>query len=137
MESEMGISGKSCMKILRVALVTALLFAIGTVTPSIAAAKRVTTTSGCIPSSRTWVNSALPQVETGTFRLEFDATPAATGIDGVIGLSSGPASDYTNLAAIVRFNSMGTIDASKWRWRIRRQQRSRTRPALAIISFWM
>ena len=107
----MGISGKSCTKILRVALVTALLFAIGTVTPSTAAAKRVTTTSSCIPSSRTWVNSGLPQVETGLFRLEFDATPASTGIDGVIGLSSGPAGAYTNLAAIVRFNSTGTIDA--------------------------
>ena len=45
------------------------------------------------------------------FRLEFDATPAATGIDGVVGLSSGLAGDYTNLAAMVRFNSMGTIDA--------------------------
>ena len=67
--------------------------------------------SGCMTSSGTWANSALPQVETGTFRLEFDATPASTGIDGVIGLSSGPASAYTNLAAIVRFNSTGTIDA--------------------------
>ena len=64
-----------------------------------------------LASSRTWVNSALPQVETGTFRLQFDATPASTGIDGVIGLSSGPAGAYTSLAAIVRFNSTGTIDA--------------------------
>ena len=42
-------------------------------------------------SSRTWANSALPQMETGAFRLEFDATPASSGIDGVVGLSSGPA----------------------------------------------
>ncbi|HEV2245594.1 MAG TPA: Ig and FN3 domain-containing protein [Terriglobia bacterium] len=45
------------------------------------------------------------------FRLEFDATPASAGINGVVGLSSGPAGTYTNLAAIVRFNSTGTIDA--------------------------
>ena len=106
----MGTSGKTCTKILRAAVVTALLFAIGTVTPDIVAADPATT-SGCTSSSRTWVNSALPQVETGTFRLQFDATPASTGIDGVIGLSSGPAGAYTSLAAIVRFNSTGRIDA--------------------------
>ncbi|HEY6903540.1 MAG TPA: immunoglobulin domain-containing protein, partial [Candidatus Acidoferrales bacterium] len=69
------------------------------------------TSPACVVSSGTWTNSALPQVETGMFRLEFDATPASTGIDGVIGLSSGPASAYTSLAAIVRFNSTGMIDA--------------------------
>ncbi|HEY6444361.1 MAG TPA: immunoglobulin domain-containing protein, partial [Candidatus Acidoferrales bacterium] len=67
--------------------------------------------AGCVTSSASWVNSALPQLQTGTFRLEFDVTPASTGIDGVIGLSSGPASDYPNLATIIRFNDTGTIDA--------------------------
>ena len=107
----MGTSGRIWTKIPRVTLVTALLFAIGTVMPAIVAANPVAATSGCMTSSRTWVNSALSQVETGTFRWQFDATPASTGIDGVIGLSSGPASAYTSLAAIVRFNSTGTIDA--------------------------
>src|SRR5690348_7830383 len=110
MESEMGTSGKSCTKILRVALVTALLFAIGTAAPAIAAADPAAT-SGCVTSSRTWVNSALAQVETGMFRLQFDATPASAGVDGVIGVSSGSAGAYTSLAAIVRFNSTDTIDA--------------------------
>jgi len=41
----------------------------------------------------------------------FDATPSATMIDGVTGLSFGPAGAYTNLGAIVRFNDTGTIDA--------------------------
>jgi len=45
------------------------------------------------------------------FRLQFDATPASAGVDGVIGVSSGSAGAYTSLAAIVRFNSTGTIDA--------------------------
>jgi hypothetical protein len=69
------------------------------------------TSAGCVVSASTWTNSALAQVETGTFRLEFDATPASTGIDGVVGLSSAPAGDYPNLAAMIRFNSTGTIDA--------------------------
>jgi hypothetical protein len=69
------------------------------------------TSPGCEVSAASWVNSALAQVETGMFRLEFDATPASTGIDGVMGLSSGVAGDYTNLAAMVRLNSTGTIDA--------------------------
>jgi hypothetical protein len=67
--------------------------------------------AGCLVSSGAWVNSALPQVETGTFRLAFDATPSSAGTDGVIGLSSGPAGAFTSLAAIVRFNPAGTIDA--------------------------
>ncbi|MGH9646066.1 MAG: DUF1573 domain-containing protein, partial [Bryobacteraceae bacterium] len=67
--------------------------------------------ANCLVSSAAWVNSALPQVETGTLQLAFDATPSSIGIDGVVGLSSGPASAYTSLAAIVRFNPAGTIDA--------------------------
>ncbi len=102
---------KSRLKILPVALATALLFAIGTVTPTVVAARPQATTPACVASSGAWVNSTLPQVETGTFRVEFDATPASTGTDGVIGLSSGPASAFTSLAAIVRFNPAGTIDA--------------------------
>ncbi len=104
-------AGESRTKILRVILVAALLFAIGTVTPIAVTANPVATTPACRTSSGGWVNSALPQAETGTFRLEFDATPSSTGIDGVVGLSSGPAGDYSNLAAIVRFNATGTIDA--------------------------
>jgi Abnormal spindle-like microcephaly-assoc'd, ASPM-SPD-2-Hydin/Immunoglobulin domain/Immunoglobulin I-set domain len=67
--------------------------------------------SGCVTSSGTWVNSPLSQTATGSFRVTFDATPSAGAIDGVTGLSYGPASAYTNLAAIVRFNDAGNIDA--------------------------
>ena len=42
----------------------------------------------------------------------------------------------TNLAAIVRFNSTGTIDARSG-GAYTAAARSRTRLALAIISFWM
>jgi len=107
----MRTAGKSRMKVLHVALVAGLLFAIGTAAPSVVAAKRVANPPACLSSSGSWVNSALPVAQTGAFRVEFDATPASTGIDGVVGLSSGPAGAYTSLAAIVRFNPTGTIDA--------------------------
>jgi Abnormal spindle-like microcephaly-assoc'd, ASPM-SPD-2-Hydin len=67
--------------------------------------------SGCLSSSGSWVNSTLPLAEAGSFQVSFNATPLALPIDSVVGLSSGPASAYTDLAAIVRFNSTGTIDA--------------------------
>jgi hypothetical protein len=69
------------------------------------------TSQGCVTSSGSWANSPLSQTATGVFRVMFDATPSAAMIDGVTGLSFGPASGYTNLAAIVRFNNTGIIDA--------------------------
>jgi len=49
--------------------------------------------------------------QTGAFEAQFDATPNTANMDGVMGLSSGPAADYTTLAAIVLFSSTGTIQA--------------------------
>src|SRR5581483_360226 len=61
-----------------------------------------------VPSTA-WQNvSFAPQ--TGGFEAKFDATPSAANMDGVIGLSNGPASGFNSLAAIVRFNNTGTID---------------------------
>jgi len=66
---------------------------------------------GCLLSSGSWVNSPLTQAQSGSFRIVFDATPASATMDSVAGLSSGSASAYTSLAASVRFNLAGTIDA--------------------------
>jgi hypothetical protein len=66
--------------------------------------------SGCQTSSTTWQNKAFT-TQTGLFTARFDVIPSAAAIDGVTGLSSGTASGYTNLAAIVRFNTAGRIDA--------------------------
>lgn len=57
-------------------------------------------------------NSAFT-AQTGTFTATFTATPSANGINTVMGLSNGPQSAYTSLAAIVRFNPSGDIDASE------------------------
>jgi hypothetical protein len=67
-------------------------------------------TSSCQLSGASWQNQAfVPQ--SGTFTAQFDATPAAANIDGVTGLAASSAATYTDLAAIVRFNSSGNIDA--------------------------
>ncbi|MBI4423667.1 MAG: hypothetical protein HY554_08070 [Elusimicrobia bacterium] len=66
--------------------------------------------AACVTSAGSWKNIPLaPQA--GAFTVEFDATPARAGIDGVLGLSRAAAAGYASLAAIVRFNSSGRIDA--------------------------
>ena len=64
----------------------------------------------CATSSSAWQNQPLP-AHTGSFTVGFDSTPDGNNIDAVTGLSNGPASGYESLAAIVRFNSAGFIDA--------------------------
>src|SRR6266699_1864849 len=68
------------------------------------------TAPSCVTSAAAWQNVAIPS-QTGAFEVQFDATPSAANMDGVVGLANGPAADYTNLAPIVRFNPTGTIDA--------------------------
>jgi hypothetical protein len=53
----------------------------------------------------------LPQAQLGSFCVTFDATPSATNVDAVHGLSSGLASAYANMFVAVRFNTSGHIDA--------------------------
>jgi hypothetical protein len=67
--------------------------------------------TGCTVSSGTWVNLPLSQTQTGSFRVTLDATPSGAAIDGVTGLSNGTASNFSSLAAAVRFNDTGHIDA--------------------------
>jgi hypothetical protein len=65
----------------------------------------------CLQSVGSWVNSPLPRTESHNFRIAYDATPLNSRRDGVSGSSSGPAAGYTSLAAALRFNTGGTIDA--------------------------
>lgn len=63
------------------------------------------------PSNTTgWFNAPM-LAQTGTFSAEFDATPSTSPFNSVVGLSSTPAIAYTGVAAAVRFNPTGTIDA--------------------------
>ncbi|HXL35365.1 MAG TPA: Ig-like domain-containing protein, partial [Gemmatimonadales bacterium] len=68
------------------------------------------TAPNCLTSAGIWRNSPVP-TQTGAFEAQFDATAATASTNAAMGLSNGPAADWTNLAAIVRFNSTGTIDA--------------------------
>ncbi|MGA3006949.1 MAG: chitobiase/beta-hexosaminidase C-terminal domain-containing protein [Opitutaceae bacterium] len=54
---------------------------------------------------------AISPAATGTFTATFDATPSASPENAVVGLSSGAATSYNNLACIARFNPTGGIDA--------------------------
>jgi hypothetical protein len=64
----------------------------------------------CLSSDHSWKNASFP-VQSAAFDVSFDAIPIEAKIDGVAGLSSGSASRFKNLAAIVRFNHLGYIDA--------------------------
>ncbi|XXX74763.1 hypothetical protein WMF30_44640 [Sorangium sp. So ce134] len=55
-----------------------------------------------------WVNTPLT-TQWGTFTATWDVTPSASKIDGVVGLSSGAADQWTELAAIVIFDEQGNI----------------------------
>ena len=56
-----------------------------------------------------WSNQPFTE-QTQIFHAELDATPSASSLDAVVGLGDGPADDFADLAAIVRFNPEGTID---------------------------
>jgi hypothetical protein len=58
----------------------------------------------------TWWNQSFPDW-TGRFHVEFDVTPSVGNLDGTIGLSAGTATKWSQLAAIVRFNPQGYVDA--------------------------
>jgi hypothetical protein len=62
-------------------------------------------------ANSTWINSSFA-TQTGTFEADWDAMPTISGMDGVMGLSNGPQTDFTGFACLVRFYSAtGTIQA--------------------------
>jgi hypothetical protein len=79
--------------------------------PATLTVKPVAVPPGCLLSAGTWVSTLLTQVQTSSFRIQFDITPIAAIEDGVTGLSAAPAAAYTDLAAAVRFNLNGMINA--------------------------
>jgi poly(beta-D-mannuronate) lyase len=61
-------------------------------------------------SGGTFQNASLPG-QTGTFTIAFDATPSADPSNSYVGLSQGAQTAHTGIAANVRFNPDGNIDA--------------------------
>jgi len=68
------------------------------------------TSSTSITSSSVWQNQSFAS-QSGVFTASFDMIPNAGNIDGVTVLSAVPAQSFTDGAAIVRFNTTGSIDA--------------------------
>lgn len=62
-----------------------------------------------------WKHDAFAE-RTSPFALTFRAVPAGDAIDGVMGVSSAPASGFADLAAIVRFAPDGRIDVRNGGW---------------------
>lgn len=70
-----------------------------------------TPSGSCVLGSASWQNESFTN-QTGTFTANFDVTPSSNIVDqGDVGLSNGPASAASNLAASIRFTSSGTIRA--------------------------
>ncbi|WP_437753836.1 hypothetical protein [Sorangium sp. So ce1389] len=91
----------------------------GTTTPTTTTPTAPTTTTPTEPTTPAptscsavdageWVNAPLT-TQWGTFTATWDVTPSASNIDGVIGLSSGAADQWTELAAIVIFDEQGNV----------------------------
>jgi hypothetical protein len=63
-----------------------------------------------VMSNNTWLNNAIAS-QTGTFTMEFDATPSAAALNAVAGLSLGSQTGYAGMATIVRFGTASLIEA--------------------------
>ena len=61
-------------------------------------------------SKSTWQTIPMSQ-QTGIFRATFNAVPHQNGMDGVTGILTGTAAQWSDLACVVRFNPSGQIDA--------------------------
>jgi alginate lyase len=81
-------------------------------TAAIAAHAAITAATTCVTTTQSgaWQNTAFAN-QTGAFTVQFDATPSAGGMNGVVGLSNGSQTAYAGFAAIARFNPSGDIDA--------------------------
>lgn len=64
----------------------------------------------CPTSTAAWASVPF-SAATGNYRVEFDSTPSAVNMDGVVGVAATPATAYGNLSLGVRFNAQGNIDA--------------------------
>ncbi|MDB5814856.1 MAG: hypothetical protein JWN23_1973 [Rhodocyclales bacterium] len=68
------------------------------------------TSAATITSSSGFVNSSIT-TQTGTFTATFDASPSISPSNDILSFSSGAQTAFTGMAASVRFNTTGTIDA--------------------------
>src|SRR5450432_821999 len=101
---EWGLYVQITKKTLTASLLTMFLLA------AVSPARTKASVNSCVLSAGRWMNVPVQQ-QTGSFRLTYTASASAANVDGVTGLSSGWANEFSDLAAVIRFNSSGTIDA--------------------------
>ncbi len=65
---------------------------------------------GNVTATNAWGNRAVPP-QSGTFSASFKTTPNGSAVDTAVGFCSGAADFWDDLAAYVRFNDQGKIDA--------------------------
>jgi len=66
--------------------------------------------SATATANSVWTNSSFP-AQSGSFQVEWDSMPGASGMDGVMALSNGPQTAFTGFACLIRFFTDGTIQA--------------------------
>ncbi len=64
----------------------------------------------CVDGNTAWRNASFPR-QSGPFVITFSAATFGPNVDGVTGFSLGSCSGYSALAAAVRFNNTGYLDA--------------------------
>jgi hypothetical protein len=83
--------------------------AIAVIIPATAVASKSFTINPCLTGTPVWTAFQSISSQARLFHITFDSTATAS-MDGVTGLSHGPATDYTGNAVAVRFNTAGVID---------------------------
>ena len=74
-------------------------------------ALNVTTTSdGSVLSNESWQSFPV-SVQSGTFSATFDVVPNNANMNGIVGILNGTASDWDDLACMIRFYTNGKIEA--------------------------
>lgn len=78
--------------------------------PLLASLLAVPAWTQCVPAGTDWKNHPFAS-QSAPFTARFTASASGANIDGVTGLSQGPATGFPSLAAAVRFNNAGFLDA--------------------------
>lgn len=102
-------SVRRCLEVLACAAVAAGWLGCGELEDTASTSSEVTACT-TVSAGSPWWSAAFPP-QTGRFHVELTATPSAGDVDAVIGLSRGAASHWAHLAATVRFNPAGFVDA--------------------------
>jgi 3-phytase len=60
----------------------------------------------CLTTTSSWQNNPIPP-QTGSFTVEYDATPNGNDLDAIVALSNGEGFDYPDFATLTRFYGTG------------------------------